>query len=188
MPGSWESVFREQALLAPFPLGGGRVPPGALSPSPTHQQLQVEEKKCYRASKTNEPTNKSPFNRLRKRLDSLAQTELGLSCSLHSNQLEITCTKVLGLWVKCIGRQGFHQASLFFELPVCNILSNGICPLGVSMMKTLAVQSCLNHMLLFSGLSIPTSNAFPHRPECSFRGSDSGLACSLAPSVGKVAR
>lgn len=150
MPGSWESVFREQALLAPFPLGGGRVPPGALSPYPHTPTATGGGKKCYRASKTNESTNKNPFNRLRKRLDTLARTELGLSCSLHSKQLEITCTKVLGLWVKCVGRQGFHQASPFFELPVCNILRNGICPLGVSMMKTLAVQSCLNHMLLFS--------------------------------------
>lgn len=58
MPGSWESVFREQALLAPFPLGGGRVPPGALSPyPPTHRQLQVEEKSAIeQAKQTNQPT------------------------------------------------------------------------------------------------------------------------------------
>lgn len=123
MPGSWESVSREQALMAPsleeradYPCGS-RAQLRFLRP---HSRIWARiEKKCRRTRTTNQPTNKrKPFQQSEKEAFKhkllLEGQKLWSSLSLHSHSFPTT--SICGS--KCVHHQCFPRASLFGELYV----------------------------------------------------------------------
>lgn len=126
-------------------------------------------------SKKNKPTNKNHFNSLQTRLLKhrpfpIQKTELGPH-ALHSDQLSITCTNVLGLWIKCIGLQCSHVSLSYLVLPP------GAATPAFPLALLLSVSD--------PPPPLPNSEQWPDFKET--RGSCCSRKSS-APSVGKVAR
>lgn len=109
MPGSWESVSREQALMAPsleeradYPLR----PSAQLRLLLPHSLIWARvEKKCYRTRTTNQPTKQGkPFQQSEKEAFKykllLEGQKLWSSLSLHSHPFPTTSTNALSVWVK----------------------------------------------------------------------------------------